>query len=90
MAIPSDQTHGSRDGSGAADHDAPFEFGRLPSATAPYPFSTREYVRLLILRSRMQANVVNADDRENAHPLVFLPDGIWVASAADLLTTRKQ
>jgi hypothetical protein len=86
MAAPPDQTPGSHDGSGAADHDAPFEFGRLPSAAAPFPFTTREYVRLLILRSRLQAAAVSPDDQENAHPLVFLPDGIWVASAADLLT----
>jgi len=82
-----DQTIGSHDGPSAADHDVPFEFGRLPNATAPYPFTTREYVRLLILRSRLQTRVLGADDRENAHPLVFLRDGIWVASAADLLTT---
>ncbi len=82
-----DQTLGTHDGSGAADHDVPFEFGRMPSAKAPFPFTTREYVRLLILRSRVHASAVSAADGENAHPLVFLPDGIWVASATDLLTT---
>jgi hypothetical protein len=42
----------SRDGIGAGDHDAPYVFGRLPRAMAPFPFSTREYARLLVLRSR--------------------------------------
>lgn len=46
--------HESRDGGGAADHDAPFVFGRLPSAQAPFPFSTRELARLMVLRSRVR------------------------------------
>jgi hypothetical protein len=46
--------HESRDGTGAGDHDAPYEFGRLPHALAPFPFSTRELARLMILRSRLQ------------------------------------
>ena len=47
---------GSRDGTGAADHDAPYTFGRRPRSIAPYPFSTRQYARLLALRSRVQAD----------------------------------
>jgi hypothetical protein len=43
----------SLDGSGAADHDQPYQFGRRPTASAPYPFSTREYARLLLLRGRV-------------------------------------
>jgi hypothetical protein len=54
---------GSHDGDGAADHDAPFRFGRRPSSAATFPFSTREYARLLVLRSRIQADLVGADDR---------------------------
>ena len=46
--------HESLDGIGSADHDATYTFGRLPSAQAPFPFSTREFVRLLLLRSRVQ------------------------------------
>jgi len=45
----------SFDGSGAADHDTPYVFGRLPRALTPFPFSTREFARLLILRSRIGA-----------------------------------
>ncbi|MBV9357223.1 MAG: hypothetical protein JO023_17060 [Chloroflexi bacterium] len=38
----------------AGDHDQPYRFGWRPRASAPYPFSTRQYARLLILRSRIQ------------------------------------
>jgi hypothetical protein len=45
---------GSLDGDGAADHDEPYRFGRRPRASAPYPFNTRQYARLLVFRSRLQ------------------------------------
>jgi hypothetical protein len=44
----------SRDGIGAGDHDEPYVFGRVPRAIAPFPFSTREFARLLVMRSRVQ------------------------------------
>lgn len=47
--------NGSFDGAGAGDHDKPYAFGRQPRAVAPFPFSTREYARLLIMRGRVQA-----------------------------------
>jgi hypothetical protein len=47
-------SHGSLDVERAADHDQPYRFGGNPRTSAPYPFSTREYARLLILRSRLQ------------------------------------
>ena len=38
------------------DYDEPYEFGRVrPSVDRPGPFSLREYTRLLLLRSRVQA-----------------------------------
>jgi hypothetical protein len=46
---------GSHDGAGAGDHDLLYRFGRRPRASAPFPFTTRQYVRLLVLRSRLQA-----------------------------------
>lgn len=46
---------GSFDGQGGGDHDQPYAFGRTPSVGAPFPFSTREFARLLILRSRVEA-----------------------------------
>jgi hypothetical protein len=48
--------NGSKDGDTAADHDQPYRFGRRPNARAPYPFTERQYARLLILRSRIHAS----------------------------------
>jgi hypothetical protein len=45
---------GSLDGRGAADHDQPYRFGFRPRANAPYPFNTRQYARLLLLRGRIR------------------------------------
>ena len=45
---------GSLDGDGSADHDRPYQFGFRPRTNAPYPFNTRQYARLLVLRGRMQ------------------------------------
>ena len=44
---------GSLDGDGAADHDQAYRFGWRPRASAPYPFNTRQFVRLLVMRSRV-------------------------------------
>jgi hypothetical protein len=54
---------GTKDGEGAADHDRPYRFGRRPTSLAPYPFSTRQYARLLVLRSRVRAGLVELDTR---------------------------
>jgi len=51
---PLDRPLGSPDGQSTGDHDQPYRFGRQPRASAPYPFSTRQYARLLIFRSRLQ------------------------------------
>ena len=61
---------GSLDGSGAGDHDATYKFGRRPRASAPYPFSTRQYARLLILRGRIQAALADRDRSCGMHPEV--------------------
>jgi hypothetical protein len=45
---------GTKDGHGAGDHDQPYVFGRRPQALAPFPFTTLEYARLLVLRSRVR------------------------------------
>jgi len=52
---------GTLDGVGAGDHDQPYRLGRRPRVVAPYPFSTREYARLLILRSRVTDCLFGAD-----------------------------
>jgi hypothetical protein len=53
---------GTLDGLGAGDHDQPYRFGWRPRASVPYPFNTRQYARLLLLRSRVQAGLVGQDD----------------------------
>ena len=53
---------GTRDDVGAGDHDQPFHFGWRPRASAPYPFNTRQYARLLVLRSRLHAGLVAPGD----------------------------
>ena len=58
MGIQEEQHHvasyiGSLDGDGAADHDQAYRFGWRPPASAPYPFNTRQFVRLLVMRSRV-------------------------------------
>jgi hypothetical protein len=65
VMTPSSLEHATReslDGSGAGDHDAPYVFGRRPRAMAPFPFSTRELARLMIVRSRVQAGLPGIDD----------------------------
>jgi hypothetical protein len=59
---PIDTRHGTCDGNGAGDHDLPYRFGRTPTSSAPYPFSTRQYARLLVLRSRIDAGLTCIDD----------------------------
>jgi len=56
---------GTKDGDSAADHDEPYRYGQRPSAKAPYPFTERQYARLLILRGRTRA-VERTDDRAAA------------------------
>ncbi len=56
------ETMGSHDGDGAGDHDVPFRFGWRPRVDAVFPFSTRQYARLLVLRSQIRAGVVGSDD----------------------------
>ena len=59
---PANRSIGTRDEVGAGDHDQPFRFGWRPRASAPYPFNTGQYVRLLVLRSRLHAGLVGDGD----------------------------
>lgn len=43
---------GSKDGRSASDNDQPYTFGRRPRASAPWPFTERQYARLLLVRGR--------------------------------------
>src|SRR5207248_6330954 len=61
-----DGSRGSLDGAGAGDHDQPYRFGWRPRASVPYPFNTRQYARLLVLRSRFEERLANDDDLDTA------------------------
>ena len=50
----SSESVGSLDGHGAGDHDEPYRFGWRPRVGTPYPFNTRQYGRLLVLRGRVR------------------------------------
>ena len=52
---------GTHDGTGAGDHDLPYIFGRRPRTLAPFPFTTRQYARLVILRGRVQDHLADGD-----------------------------
>ncbi len=57
---------GSQDGQGAGDHDQPYRFGWRPRASVPYPFNTRQYARLLVLRGRVQDSPGGQNDLPTA------------------------
>ena len=56
--VPSNESDlascGTKDGSTAADNDQPYRYGLRPTAKAPFPFTERQFARLLILRGRVQ------------------------------------
>ncbi len=63
---------GSLDGAGAGDGDVPYRFGRRPRASAPYPFSTRQFARLLVLRGRVR-ETLGPEDRAEAPERAYSP-----------------
>jgi hypothetical protein len=64
------------DGPGAGDHDEPYRFGRQPRATSPFPFTERQYARLLVFRGR----VADAGPRRERVSLSVI-DGGWRPAA---------
>jgi len=67
MGIQEEQHHvassiGSLDGDGAGDHDQAYRFGWRPRASAPYPFNTRQFIRLLVMRSRLHDHLAREDE----------------------------
>jgi hypothetical protein len=48
---------------GERSHDEQYEFGRLPRTVAHFPFSTREFARLLVLRGRVRDGLFGSDDQ---------------------------
>jgi len=51
-----DTTNGTRDNY-SADHDEPYNY-LAPAESHTFPFTVRQYARLLVLRSRVQANLI--------------------------------
>jgi len=58
----SQESTGSDDGAGQNSYDEEYRFGRIPRVSAPCPFSTHQFARLLVLRSRIQTGAFAADD----------------------------
>jgi len=61
----SQQSHtslSSAEGSRFTTYDEEYRFGRRPRTIAPFPFTTHEFARLLVLRSRVCAGLFAADD----------------------------
>jgi hypothetical protein len=54
-------TGGSRDGTGAGDHDRPYNFGHKSTSAYPHPFSGVEFARLLIVRGQVRAAQEDVD-----------------------------
>jgi hypothetical protein len=57
---------GSKDGLGSGDHDQAYMFGRRPRAIAPFPFTPRQFGRLLALRGRIADGLIGSDDLDAA------------------------
>jgi hypothetical protein len=57
---------GSKDGLGSSDHDQAYTFGRRPRAIAPFPFTPRQFGRLLALRGRIADGLTALDDLDAA------------------------
>jgi len=64
-STPGTVVTGSRDGIGAGDHDEPYRFGLRPTVDSTYPFNSKQFARLLVLRGRAQDGEFD-DDRTRA------------------------
>ncbi len=51
---PTEITTVATETSETGEFDLPYRFGRTPRAIAPYPFSTRQFARLVVLRGRVR------------------------------------
>jgi hypothetical protein len=61
-ALPRTRSTGPLDGTRSGDHDVPYRFGRTSRSSGTYPFSTRQYARLLVLRSRVRSGLFGTPD----------------------------
>ena len=76
-------TDGSRDGTGAADHDQPYQFGHKSTSAWPYPFSGVEFARLLIVRGRCGQRKSTSMPRK-------VSDGEHLLFAVDMLEVARR
>jgi hypothetical protein len=66
-------TTGTKDGTGYADHDQPYRWGRTPTVHWPFPFTPRQFANLLILKSKVDelkryAGAVRAETAAKSMP----------------------
>jgi hypothetical protein len=47
-----------------SSHDEPYRFGRRPTSAAPFPFTERQFARLLVVRGRLHAQTTSDDVAE--------------------------
>ena len=57
---PTSATSGSD--SPSVDHDESYQFGRRPNVQAPWPFTERQFARLLIARGKYRMSPSVADE----------------------------
>jgi hypothetical protein len=50
---------GTKDGSTAGDNDQPYRYGLRPTVDARFPFTERQFARLLIMRARVENQISN-------------------------------
>ena len=48
----------------APTFDEPYRFGRKPTTACPFPFTERQFARLLIVRSRLHETPAAADQAD--------------------------
>jgi hypothetical protein len=60
----SPRTEDSSSTASRSDENQPYIFGRHPTVGAPFPFTPREFARLLVLRGRVQDELVGEGDRQ--------------------------
>ena len=76
---------GTKDGRGCGDHDQPYTFGRRPRVAAPFPFTARQYARLLALRGRLTDGLIGHDDTDRAGIDRRTPGGVAADEGAPSL-----
>ena len=79
---------GSKDGSGSADNDQPYQFGRRPRSIAPWPFTERQYALLLMMRGRVSDAPHPSD--ESAPARLAIVDDSTPRTAADELLKKPR